>query len=570
MAMKKLVPRILSVMLAVLLLFGGALTVSAAAFEESTAPSALPPLSEAHLSRTSIIKGESVTVYAAKSSTAGMKYAFYYKKSSSDKWSTAKGFSSAVSVAITPASATTYVIRVKQKDSTGVIKSKDFMLKVLDPLESTGKLSKDTITKGSSVTLKGSAKGGYGNYSYAYYYQKPNDTQWNTVKTYSETTSVTFKPASVGEYQFLMKVRDAKGKIAQKTLALKVVPALVNSSYVSSTSISVNESVELHAKAGGGTGNYTYSYSFKSGSSQTWKILYSYSESPVIRCPVSFSGKVTFLIKVKDSAGNVASKTFVVTVSDKALDAKADAVLAQIVMPGMTEFDKARAIHDWLVRNVAYDKAGVQSGNVPSTSFTAEGLFDTRVAVCDGYSKAFLILCERAGLDAVRVTGTATNTSGVTSSHAWNQVKIDGKWYNVDVTWDDPTASASYGDNLSYVFFLVPDSEFYTDHFAQTAKNTCTTSQPVYALKKAAYDEDSGKYAHFNIYETESEFKNAVGNMSVSRSTEYVMVVRSDKSSSELFQIVKQSRPSGNYSISLSARDWKLKGYKQITISISA
>ena len=249
--------------------------------------------------------------------------------------------------------------------------------------------------------------------------------------------SLTFKPASVGEYQFLMKVRDAKGKIAQKTLALKVVPALVNSSYVSSTSISVNESVELHAKAGGGTGNYTYSYSLKSGSSQTWKILYSYSESPVIRCPVSFSGKVTFLIKVKDSAGNVASKTFVVTVSDKALDAKADAVLAQIVMPGMTEFDKARAIHDWLVRNVAYDKAGVQSGNVPSTSFTAEGLFDTRVAVCDGYSKAFLILCERAGLDAVRVTGTATNTSGVTSSHAWNQVKIDGKWYEITSSGED-------------------------------------------------------------------------------------------------------------------------------------
>lgn len=569
MTSQKFARKLLPLMFELILLLGGTFTVSAAVFETGAEPAALPPLSEAYLSRTMITKGESVTIYAAKSRDAGMQYAFYYKKYTSEKWSTAKGFSSSYYFTITPAAATTYNIRVKQKDSAGTIKSRDFELKVLTELVNTGKLSKNTAVMGSSVTLEGSAKGGSGKYTFAYFYQKANDTVWKTVKAYSESTSVSFKPASVGEYRMLIKVKDSNGRIAAKHFDLKVVPVLVNSSYVSSTSVSVNEYVELHGRASGGTGNYTYSYSFRAGSSQTWNLLYSYSNVSVIRCPMSFSGKITFLINVKDSAGNTASRTIDVTVSDNSLYTKADAVLAGIIRPGMTELEKARKIHDWLIYNVAYDSLGVQYGNVSSSSFTADGLFDTRVAVCDGYSKAFLVLCERAGLDAVRVTGTGTNPSGFSGNHAWNQVKRQGAWYNVDVTWDDPVAGSGYGDNLSYAYFLVPDSEFYTDHTANCAKNTCTAQQPVYALKKAACDADTVRYDNFRLCESESEFRNVIANLNVSKSSEYVIAVRTDKTGSELFQLVKQYRPYGSYSIGASVRDWKLRGYKQITINIT-
>lgn len=559
---KRSTQKAMSIILAVILLLGGMISVNVYAEEESPDQA----LSEAYLSRTVITKGESVTVYAAKSTDNETLYAFYYKKKTSENWSTARGYSTAASVSITPAAATYYDIRIKQKDKNGTVRSRDFVLKVNAELENTGTVSKAIVTTGSSVTLFGSAKGGSEIYSFAYYFQRPDESTWITIKQYSEDTSVNFKPTSVGEYQLLIKVKDSLGKIAKKTFSLEVVSPLANDSYINASSIEIGKNVIIYAKASGGAGGYTYSYSFKSGASQSWTLIRTYSTIETIVYPVNISGKVTFLVKVKDSEGSIASKTMTVNVSDNSLDAKADAVLGQIITPDMNELEKVKAIHDWLVYNVEYDIAGVRSGSIPATSFTAEGLFDTHIAVCDGYSKAFLALAERAGLEAIRVTGSGTNSSGISQSHAWNQVKIEGNWYNIDVTWDDPIVSADYGDNLSYFYFLVPDTEFYTDHTAASAKNTCTEPQPVEIIKAAAYEADSQSFENFELCENENEFINIFESLSITGSAEYTFALRTDKSDSELFPFIIQHRPSGYYGISFSVKNWKLRGYKEMTI----
>ena len=82
-------------------------------------------------------------------------------------------------------------------------------------------------------------------------------------------------------------------------------------------------------------------------------------------------------------------------------------------------------------------------------------------AVCDGYSKAFDLLCYLSGIDCIRVSGTSTNSSGSSGGHAWNKVKVDGTWYNVDVTWDDPVSSRPI---LRYDYFLVSDSTLARNH----------------------------------------------------------------------------------------------------------
>lgn len=90
-------------------------------------------------------------------------------------------------------------------------------------------------------------------------------------------------------------------------------------------------------------------------------------------------------------------------------------------------------IHDYLIDNIEYDESYKCIG-----IYSVYGALVKKLAVCEGYAKAFKYILNSAGIECELVQGKATNSSGKTESHAWNIVKIDDKWYNVDVTWDDP------------------------------------------------------------------------------------------------------------------------------------
>ena len=66
------------------------------------------------------------------------------------------------------------------------------------------------------------------------------------------------------------------------------------------------------------------------------------------------------------------------------------------------------------------------------------------------------------GIECITVEGTAYS---YTADHAWNQVKLEGEWYCVDVTWDDPTTSGTVSERSAHRFFNVT-SEYMrdTDH----------------------------------------------------------------------------------------------------------
>lgn len=517
-----------------------------------------------YLSTNAITKGQSVTIYGVSNASKPVQFAYYYKKASSETWSTIKGYSTTASVKLTPAAATNYDILVNAKDQTGKVVKTQLSLKVSPALVNQSKISKSAIQKGSSVTLSGAAKGGSGSYSFAYYRRKAGASSWVTISQYSSSKTASFKPASAADYELLIKVRDSHGAIEKKTFALKVVPKLVNQSVVSANSIEVGDSVALRGAAEGGSGKYTYSYSYKPNVSQTWTVLKSYSTTTVMNCGMNIAGKFNFLIKVKDEAGNVSSKTFDVTVSDSSLERKADLVVGQIITKDMTEYDKAKAIHDWLVKNVEYDR----SSPINEASYTADGVFDNHVAVCDGYAKAFLVLAERSGLEALRVTGTAVNGSGSTENHAWNQVKIDGKWYNVDVTWDDPIVSADYGDNMRYVYFLIPDSELNKDHTPLSAKNACTAPQPTDKLLPVLLEEERRSIPTMTQCANDTEIQQAVASFNVKFNNTFVLICKTNSSNASLQKIITDNMPGGSYSYSYNIKDWKLSGYKKLTIKI--
>ncbi|MGN0771652.1 MAG: transglutaminase domain-containing protein [Christensenellales bacterium] len=123
---------------------------------------------------------------------------------------------------------------------------------------------------------------------------------------------------------------------------------------------------------------------------------------------------------------------------------KAKQVLRDIIDDEMDDFDKVRAIYDWLSCNVIYDhKLASDSATVDETTnatayyalfgnaaFYAEGVFDNGLAVCNGIAIAFVILCRIEGIECYKVIGTSGNVG-----HAWNKVKIGGYWYICDATW---------------------------------------------------------------------------------------------------------------------------------------
>ena len=137
---------------------------------------------------------------------------------------------------------------------------------------------------------------------------------------------------------------------------------------------------------------------------------------------------------------------------------KAKSVVSQIIKSNMSDYDCVKAIHDYVVKNVNYDVNGISTGAVNDTSHpshTAESALCNGLAVCDGYAQAFELLCAEAGIYAYMMYGEGTNPGGGVESHAWNVVKIDGEWYQIDCTWDDPTGMSE--DYISYENFLLAD-----------------------------------------------------------------------------------------------------------------
>lgn len=112
----------------------------------------------------------------------------------------------------------------------------------------------------------------------------------------------------------------------------------------------------------------------------------------------------------------------------------------------LSDFKKALLIHDKLVVNCRYNKGS-------GLAYTAYGALVNKKAVCEGYTRAYCYLLSKAGVESKCINIDKKN-------HCWNYVKINNKWYHVDVTSDDP--SPDTGGYVSHRYFLVSDYKLGT------------------------------------------------------------------------------------------------------------
>ncbi|MNB86606.1 Transglutaminase-like superfamily protein [compost metagenome] len=130
------------------------------------------------------------------------------------------------------------------------------------------------------------------------------------------------------------------------------------------------------------------------------------------------------------------------------------AILQKIIKPGMNNHQKIKVIHDWVVLNLKYDNT--------YTKYTAYEGLTTGSAVCQGYSLLTYKLLLGAGIPNKIVEGTAKPAGGARQSHAWNLVQLNGLWYHLDTTWDDPVPNIE--GEVSTAYYMRTDSQMRRDH----------------------------------------------------------------------------------------------------------
>ncbi len=124
-------------------------------------------------------------------------------------------------------------------------------------------------------------------------------------------------------------------------------------------------------------------------------------------------------------------------------------------------YEDVKLVHDYLVDNISYDSS-LSKQNI----YNIYGALVNRECVCEGYARAFKYLLDELDIPCVMVIGTATNSQGETENHAWNYVQLNGNWYAVDSTWDDPVVigGGTASEESRYKYFLVGREVIDQDH----------------------------------------------------------------------------------------------------------
>ena len=121
-----------------------------------------------------------------------------------------------------------------------------------------------------------------------------------------------------------------------------------------------------------------------------------------------------------------------------------------------SDYDKIKYIHDWIVKNTTYDRTVSRSNRSNICGVLLE-----KQATCGGYAKTFKYIMDRLNINSIVIQGEASRDNS-TENHAWNYVELNGKWYAIDCTWDDPIVEGVSEEHkkIYYDFFLKNEDVF--------------------------------------------------------------------------------------------------------------
>jgi hypothetical protein len=167
--------------------------------------------------------------------------------------------------------------------------------------------------------------------------------------------------------------------------------------------------------------------------------------------------------------------------------------LAALLTDGLhTEHEKARVLFRWITDNISYSYS--------NRSSDANNVLKKKKAVCIGYSNLFKEMCECSGIECVIVEGYAKtsvediNKKCKDTDHAWNAVKLNERWYLIDVTWASghhDTKSRKSIKSYNELYYLTPPDNFIKKHLP-VDENWQLVERPV---KKADFEKQPVYYS---------------------------------------------------------------------------
>lgn len=175
------------------------------------------------------------------------------------------------------------------------------------------------------------------------------------------------------------------------------------------------------------------------------------------------------------------------------LEAEVSRIYSEIIKDGMTDFEKIKAINDYIVLNTEYSRdvsAGVSEHSAYAVLKEGKG-------VCSGYALSIFKLAERAGIEVDYITGEAGG-----DLHGWNLVKLDGQWYHLDATWNDPVPDRK--GLVRYKYFLAPDSHMKLTHSWQGMDYSAATNNSYSWMRGLGYAITVGDTIYFSSESNES------------------------------------------------------------------
>lgn len=196
-------------------------------------------------------------------------------------------------------------------------------------------------------------------------------------------------------------------------------------------------------------------------------------------------------------------------------------VLTRYVTDDMSDLEKAKFIYQWIIYEVTYDYEAVKDNGADINTtmqysayylegvFGLSGKFNKQIAVCDGRSKAYVLMCKIEGIQAIRVTGTCYQNGNFAGGHAWNKVYIrttpkgEPHWYVVDTTWGDikqERFGQTYEEYVESQFLMTDDQhnnsssyECIEDESVYKVPIANTPYYGTYNVKNSAYTEIYGQ-----------------------------------------------------------------------------
>lgn len=135
----------------------------------------------------------------------------------------------------------------------------------------------------------------------------------------------------------------------------------------------------------------------------------------------------------------------------KKINLKVKELIASLIDDTMSEREKIKAIHDYIVQNTKYDSNRSDYNVVNYESNTAYGLLFENYAICSGYSDTMQLFLNKLNIPNIKIAS---------ENHIWNLVYIEDSWLHLDLTWDDPVLEDGR-EIIDYSYFLINTEELY-------------------------------------------------------------------------------------------------------------